>query len=84
MNLRMWYIYQKDTRIFMIVYCSRMLQLSYQSIRQYRKHNFPPMYSSGPCLQNILHNNVAVNGGGREFGIRRRYRCRENMVRYNG
>ena len=30
------------------------------------------MCSSGSCLQNILHNNVAVNGGGREFGIRRR------------
>jgi hypothetical protein len=30
------------------------------------------MSSSGPCLQNILHNNVAVNGGGRELGIQRR------------
>jgi hypothetical protein len=30
------------------------------------------MCSSGPCLQNIHHNNVAVNGGGGEFGIQRR------------
>jgi len=28
--------------------------------------------------------NTTVNGGGREFGIRRRYWCREKMVRYNG
>jgi len=28
MNLRRWYIRRKDTRIFTIVYCIRMLQLS--------------------------------------------------------
>jgi len=75
MNLGMWYIRRKDTCIFTIVYCIRMLQLSSRSMRQYRKHNFPSMCSSGPCLQNILHNNVAVNGGGRECGIRRRDTC---------
>jgi len=30
------------------------------------------MCSSGVCPQNILHNNIAVNGGGREFGTQRR------------
>jgi len=31
------------------------------------------MYSSGPCLQNPVHNNIAVvNGRGREFGTQRR------------
>jgi len=30
------------------------------------------MRSSGPCLQNKLHHNVALNGGGREFGKHRR------------
>jgi len=72
MNLRMWYLCMwyirwKDTRIVTIFHCIRMLQLSLQSIRQYPKHNFPFMRSSGPCLQNILHHNVAVNGGRREF-----------------
>jgi hypothetical protein len=69
MNLCMWYIRWKDTHISTIVYCIRILQLLSRSIRQYRKHNFPFMCSSGPCLQNILHKNVAVNGGVREFGI---------------
>jgi len=69
MHLRMWYIRQKGTHIFTMVYCVRMWQLSQRSIRQYRRHTFPFMCSSGPCLQNILHNTVAVNGGGREFGI---------------
>jgi len=75
MNLRMWYIRRKDTRIFTVVYCIRMLQLSFRLIRQYRKHNFPFMCSSGLCVQNILQNNVAVQGGGREFRIRRRDTC---------
>jgi len=74
MNLHMWYICQKDTCIFTILYCIRMLQLSQRSIRQYRKHNFPFLCSSGPCLQNSLHNNVAVvNRRGREFGTQKRY-----------
>ena len=30
------------------------------------------MYSSGPYSQNILHNNVSVNGGQRDVGIPRR------------
>jgi len=51
----------------------RMLQLSERSIRQYRKHNLPFMRSSGPCLQNSLHDNVAVdNGRGIEFATQRR------------
>jgi len=29
------------------------------------------MRSSGPCLQNIFHNNDAVNGVESEFGIQR-------------
>jgi len=36
------------------------------------------MRSSGPCLQNNLHNNVSVNGGEREFGISRRDTGAEN------
>jgi len=39
---------------------------------QYCKHNFPVMRLSGLCLQNILPNDVAVNGGEREFRIHRR------------
>jgi len=31
------------------------------------------MHSSGPSLQDNLHNNIAVNGAEREFGIPRRY-----------
>jgi hypothetical protein len=30
------------------------------------------MYSSGPCLQNNIENNVAVTDGKREFGTQRR------------
>jgi len=30
------------------------------------------MYSSGPYLQNNLHDNIAFTGGQREFGIPRR------------
>jgi hypothetical protein len=56
MNLHMWYICRKDSRIFTIVYCIRILQLSYLSIRHYRKHNFPFVCSSGLCLLNILYN----------------------------
>ena len=36
------------------------------------------MHSSGLCLQNILHNSVAVTGGEREFGIHRRDTGAEN------
>jgi len=72
MNLHMWYICRKGTCNFTIFNHLRMLQLSERSIWQYRKHNFPFMRSSGPCLQNSLHNNVAVvNGRGREFGTQR-------------
>jgi len=75
MHLHMWYIGRKDTCVFTIFYCITMLQLSERSIRQYRKQNFPFMRSSGPCLQNSLHNNVAVvNGRAREFGTQRRYK----------
>jgi len=70
--LRVWYIRRKDTRCVTTFYCIRMLQLILLSIRQYRKHNFPFMRSSGLCLLNNLHNNVAVNRGGREFGTQRR------------
>jgi len=51
----------------MIFYCIRMLQLREWLIRQCSKQNCPFVRSSGPCLQNIIHDNVAVNGGGREF-----------------
>jgi len=68
----MLYMCRKDTCIFMPVGCIRMVQLSSRLIWQYCKHNFTFMCSSGPCQQNFLHNYIAVNGGGRKFGIRRR------------
>jgi len=73
LNLHMWYVRRKNTRIFTIFYRIMMLQLSLQLKRQYCKYNFPFKHSSGPYLQNIHHNNVPVNVGKREFGIQRRH-----------
>jgi len=42
------------------------------------------MHSSEPCVQNNLHNNAAVNGGGSIWYTKERYRRRERMVRYDG
>jgi len=41
------------------------------------------MSSSGRYLNNILHNNGEVKGSEREIDILRRYRHRENIVKYN-
>ena len=54
MNLYLCYICRMDTQIFLIFHSIRMLQVSKRSIRQYRKHNFPSMDSSVPCLQKYL------------------------------
>ena len=73
MKLHMWYICWKNTCIFTIFYCIMMLQLGSRLIRQYRKQKFPFMHSSGPCLQNPVHNNYAVvNGRARQYGTQRR------------
>jgi len=73
-NLHIYYISWQDTCVFKIFYCLRMLQLSYWSIRQDRKYNFPFLRLSGLCLQNYLDNNVAVvYVGGREFDTQMRY-----------
>jgi len=78
MNVHTLYICWKDTCIFMIFCCIRMWQPSYWSIRQCRKHNCPSIPSSGLYLQNILRNNVALNGAGREFGTQWRHTDVEN------
>jgi len=70
-NLPIWYIYQKDTHTVTIFYCIGMWQQIKVSIRHFHKHSFPVTYLSQLCLQNILHNNVAVNWGGREYGTQR-------------
>jgi len=72
MNFCAWYIHQNDKRIFSTLFCIRMLLLSLWSIRQNCRHNFSFTHSSGPCLQNILHYNVAVHGGEWQYGTQRR------------
>jgi len=72
MNLHMWYICRRDTCIFKIFSCIRKIQIYWWIIRHYRRHNFLFMCSSGRCLQNDLHKNVAVTGGEREYSIQRR------------
>jgi hypothetical protein len=75
MNFPLWDVHRKGNCKFMIACGIRMQQLSEQSLRQHPKHIFPFMSLSGWCLHTMLPNNVAVNGGEREFGIQRRNTC---------